>query len=243
VRSGAARIFLYNWPAYAATWGAAVVAGILAARAGGVVVWVLGLGAAGAVLWSAASLVVSHYVYDRSGLAAGSWARALLPARVEAWASVDAGLDAEVSLDALPGACVARLDVYDGDAVRAPSVRRARATTPRRYTATRCHPGSLALADASCDLVAVVFTAHELRAVADRERFFAEVRRALRGGGRMLLVEHLRDLPNFLAFGPGFLHFLPRAEWLRLAQTAGLRVAGETRVTPWVMALALERAS
>ena len=57
----------------------------------------------------------------------------------------------------------------------------------------------------------------------------------------MLLVEHVRDVANFAVFGPGAFHFLSRAEWLRVVEVAGLRVATERRVTPFVRALALER--
>ncbi len=241
--SGAARIFLYNWPTYVGTWIAATALAVVGALAGGAVGAALGLAAAVAFLWSAVSLAVSYYVYDRSPLVAGKWLPSLLPASAEKWAAIDAGLDAEVALeDVMPESCVARLDVYDGTLVRAPSVKRARAQTPRTHDATRCSATALALPDASCDVIAVVFTAHEIRDRAARERFFSEVKRALRAGGRMLLVEHLRDAANFLAFGPGVVHFLPRAEWLRLARAADFRVAAETRVTPWVMALALEKA-
>lgn len=242
--NGATRIFLYNWPTYAATWAVATAVAAVAARVSGVTGLVVAAGAVLALAWSLVSLVVSWWVYDRSPLAGASWMRALAPARVETWASIDAGLDAEVALDAvLPGRCIARLDIYDGAIVSAPSVDRARALTPRAFPATRSRATELALADASCDLVAVVFTAHEIRDVAAREAFFLEVRRALRDGGRLVLVEHVRDLANFCAFGPGFVHFQARAEWLRLARRAGLRVARETRVTPWVMALALEKAA
>ena len=240
--SGAMRIFLYNWPTYVATWGFAGALAILAWRACGVSAWVFAAAAAVAALWSVVSLAVSSYVYDHSVLSGASWVRALVPERIETWASIDAGLDAEVTLDdVMPGACIARLDVYDGETVYAPSVRRARATTPRAHVATPSRATALALADSSCDLIAVVFTAHEIRDASNREAFFIEVCRSLRAGGRMLLVEHLRDGANFCAFGPGFVHFQPRAEWLRLAGVAGLRVALETRVTPWVMALALEK--
>lgn len=240
--SGATRIFLYNWPTYVGTWASAVVVLLVATRLGGSSAWVIALGAVVAASWSGVSLAVSHWIYDRSPLAGASWVKTLLPAGAKTWASIDAGLDAEVALDdVMPGECLARLDVYGGESVHAPSVERARAITPRARVATPSSPTALALADASCDIIAVVFTAHEIRSVATREAFFREIRRALRGGGRLLLVEHVRDLANFCAFGPGFVHFQPRAEWLRLAELTGLRVASETRVTPWVMALALEK--
>jgi SAM-dependent methyltransferase len=239
--SGAARILLYNWPTYALTWIGGLVALVLAPRFNGLALFV-GLGAAIAIGWSLFSLLVSFWIYDRSGLVAGAWLRPLLPARVEAWTAVDTGLDAEVMLDdVLPGTCLGRLDVYDGERVRAPSVQRARAITPRSHAAIRARPGALPLPDGSCDVVAAVFAAHEVRDRTLREQLFAEMRRLLRDGGRVLLVEHVRDSANFVAFGPGFVHFQPRAEWLRLAERAGLRIAAETRVTPFVMALALER--
>lgn len=239
--SSAARIFVYNWPVYAATWLGALVA-VVAASSTPRPTWVMSL-AVVAVGWSVLSLVVSDYVYDRSELASGAWIGRLLPPRVETWATVDAGLDAEVDLDrGVPGRCVGRLDVFDGDTVRAPSVVRARAHTARKHAAAPCSATALALGDATCDVVFVVFTAHEVRGASARAAFLRETRRALRPGGRVVLVEHLRDLPNFVAFGPGFLHFVARSEWLALAERAGLRVAGEIRVTPWVMALALEAA-
>ena len=39
----------------------------------------------------------------------------------------------------------------------------------------------------------------------------------------------------------GFVHFQPRAESLRLAKLTKLDFVAETRVTPYVMALALEK--
>jgi SAM-dependent methyltransferase len=241
--SGAVRIFLYNWPIYAGTWAAGLIALALAAWRPALRLPAAGLGAA-AITWSVVSLLVSFYVYDRSPLVGGRWLPALLPSPAAIWAAVHAGLDAEIDLDAaMPGRCLARLDVFDPAVMRSGSIGRARARTPPVHASAACSPMALSLPEGGCDAVVVAFTAHEIRDAAGRERFMDELRRALRPGGRVVLVEHLRDAMNFLAFGPGFVHFLPRREWLRLARHAQLAVAVETRVTPWVRAFALERAA
>jgi ubiquinone/menaquinone biosynthesis C-methylase UbiE len=141
----------------------------------------------------------------------------------------------------MTGPCVGRLDIFDQTFMTASSISRARRRTAQAHAAIACSPTALVLADQSCDAVVVAFTAHEIRDPRARERFFEELTRVLRPGGKLVLVEHLRDLANLLAFGPGFLHFLPRHEWLRLASHATLSIASEMRITPWVMALALER--
>ena len=133
------------------------------------------------------------------------------------------------------------LDIFDPTLMNAASIQRARNRTARTHAATAASPVELRLADESCDAATVIFSAHEIRDVTARETFFRELKRALRPAGTILLVEHVRDGMNFLAFGPGFFHFLPRSEWLRLAEVTGLNVRTERRVTPWVMALVLEK--
>ena len=240
-QSGATRIFLYNWPFFVGTWAAAalLLAGALRWSA-----WTpLALAGAVAVAWSLVALAVSAYVYDRSRLLGAEW----IPDDVRGaptWATIHAGLDAEVDADrVMRGSCVARLDIFDRDVMVSRSIARARRRTASARKAVPCSPSALALADGACAAVVVAFTAHEIRDAGERERFFLELRRVLPSGGKIVLVEHVRDAMNFLAFGPGVLHFLPRAEWLRLAACADLRVASETRVTPWVRVLALEKAA
>ena len=241
---GVTRIFLYNWPTYAGTWAGAV---LLLAIAGHLPSWasdVVLLGAATALVWSIVSLLVSYYVYDASRLVRAEWLPGALGIGARTWAMVHAGLDEELELDAvMPGQRVARLDIFDPRVMTAPSIERARALTPRSSAAIRCTPDKLELPDRSCDVVVIAFSAHEIRDRLARESFFREVHRVLRPGGRALLVEHLRDAANFLAFGPGFLHFASRSEWLRVAALASLGVSSELRITPFVMALTLARAA
>jgi SAM-dependent methyltransferase len=240
--SGALRILLYNWPVYLGTWVSALAVLLVALALRSAATGPAVAGAAIALAWSLASLGVSFYVYDRSELVSGRWIPPLLDAGVGTWATVHAGLDAEVLLDGvMPGRCVARLDIFDPAVMTSPSITRARRRTAPTSPATPCRPTALPLADGACDAVVVAFTAHEIRDRSAREAFFGELRRCLRPGGKVLLVEHLRDFANFLAFGPGALHFVARREWLGLASNAGLEVASERRVTPFVMALTLRR--
>jgi len=57
---------------------------------------------------------------------------------------------------------------------------------------------------------------------------------AVAPGGRLVLIEHPRNLAGILAFGPGVLHFLPMAEWSRLAALTGFRMESERAMSPFV---------
>jgi SAM-dependent methyltransferase len=240
---GMEQILRYNLPMYVGA-AAAAVAAAAGAR------WLpvappvsvaLAAFAAAVVLGSASSLLVSHYVYDRSDLFRWDWlfSRIAAPA---SWTVVHAGLD-EVSpalRQRFPEARGEVLDIYDPREMTEPAIVRARRSTPPPEPARPASAEALPAADGSSDLVMLFFAAHELRRPSSRDRLFAELRRIVRPGGRVVVVEHLRDLANALAFGPGFFHFLPRAEWLRVAREAGFAVHDEARLTSFVRAFFLE---
>jgi len=199
-------------------------------------------GVAVAVLWSVSSLLVSHWVYDRSTLGRWDWLAGLFPASPRRWVSVHAGLDETFGALAriFPAEGGTVLDIYDAEEMTEPSIVRARRLSLDRH-ATAADFRALPLAGASQDAVFLIFAAHELRRPESRLRFFQEIARVLAPGGRAVLVEHLRDGRNFLAFGPGFVHFLGRREWLRLAAAADLAVREDFRITPFVAVLVLEK--
>jgi SAM-dependent methyltransferase len=134
------------------------------------------------------------------------------------------------------------LDVFDKDQMTEPSIIRA-----RRHSGAADSPiadwRALPIADKSQDAVFLMLSAHEFRTRQSRLVFFREVTRVLRPGGTVILAEHLRDAANFLAFGPGFLHFWPRREWLTVAASTGLKIIREQKITPWVSVFAFERMS
>jgi ubiquinone/menaquinone biosynthesis C-methylase UbiE len=101
---------------------------------------------------------------------------------------------------------------------------------------------ALPLLDNDRDTLFLLFAAHEIRRPERRAKFFAEAARVLANSGQLLLVEHLRDWKNFFVFGPGFLHFYSRKEWLRVAQSAGLTIEREDRLTPLVRCFLMRKA-
>ena len=189
------------------------------------------------------SLLVSHYVYDRSTLARWDWLSPQLERPPRRWAVIHAGLDdASPMLRRLfPGAAGQVLDIYDPGEMTEPSIAEARRIETPPEPALPARPSALPLEDGGADLVLLYFAAHELRRPDTREDFFNELARVVAPQGCVLLVEHLRDLANAAAFGPGALHFLARKEWLRLAALSNLTVRREQKLTPFVSAFYLEK--
>lgn len=120
-----------------------------------------------------------------------------------------------------------------------PSIHRARSSFPPTPGTLACRYNAWPLPGNSADVVFGLLAIHELRTEAERSAWFAEARRCLRQGGRIVLAEHVRDAANFLAFGPGFLHFHSLASWNRCRENAGLRSLDQFRITPFVQILVL----
>ncbi len=235
---GAIRIVLFNRRWYAA--GASAVACAIALSIAVSPLWrgLLLAAASPALFWLVASVLVSHYVYDRSPLYDFEWLRACLPSPPRRWVNIHAGLDEAGGALLLPGEG-RTLDIFDPREMTEPSIRRARQL--HRAHSEAADWRDLPIADDSCDAVLLIFAAHELRRHEARVRLFRESARILRADGRIIIAEHVRDWANFVAFGPGFLHFFPERAWRSAAAQAGLAVCGQSTLTPFVHIFVLRR--
>lgn len=239
---GVGRVVAFNWPKLVLGAAAAVAAGAVAATAASPAIRALAaLTAAGTAWFLASSLVVSWWVYDRSDLHDWRWLAPLLPLPRPRWALIHAGFDeAGPSLPAALGTPTAVVDLAPWLSRTSPSNVRARRRRPAPSTVAAGRGSTpLPLPAASYDLVLLAFSAHEVRDRQQREALFEDLRRVLRPAGRVVLVEHLRDLPNLAAFGPGALHFQSRREWQRLARRSGLSTVNEVAMTSFVRGFAL----
>lgn len=234
---GVTNVVRFNWPFYVVSFALIGAAVIFLAWIPTTRWWWLAIpvatGALGATWFLLSSLVVSYWIYDRSPLYRWAW---LPRAQSRCVVNVHSGFDESSAAlrSAYPDSELVVLDFYDAERSPEPSIARARRTRPPLIPARTIRPETWLMADGSADLVTMITAVHELRRRPDREAFFREVRRVLAPDGRALLVEHLRDGANFLAFGPGFLHFLPRSEWLHAFATGGLCVEREFSVTPFI---------
>jgi len=196
------------------------------------------------LFWSVSSLLVSHWIYDCSRLREWKWILNLVKPNVRRAINIHAGFDETTPhLRALlPGARIAAWDIFDGTTMTEPSIARARL----QYGATNAIAVDfrrLPESDGCLDLVFLIFAAHEIRSAIAREEFFGEISRILQPAGQVVIAEHLRDAMNFMAYGPGFLHFLPRGEWIRVSNNASLRVAREFCITPFIRVFLLRKPS
>ncbi|MEV7177592.1 methyltransferase domain-containing protein [Kitasatospora sp. NPDC093679] len=238
--SGLREVVYYNWPMYVAGCLAAGAGLAVSHRLSGPAARIARLGAAAAAGLLATSTAATWWVYDRSELQTFDWLDELLPAGPGEHLVVSAGLD-ETSRPLAarrPDHPQRVVDLYDRATMTEGSIRRARRRVPPVPGTLAGRPDRLPAATDSADTVLVVFAAHELRRAEDRRALFAEFARVLRPGGRLVLVEHLRDAANTAVYGPGARHFFSRRTWLGAAADAGLHPVAERRIAGLVTAFA-----
>jgi len=241
--SGVLKIVRFNWPWYAAAAAATLTTLVclfltvlpriaIAAVVGALVI---------ANLWVLMSLAVSHYVYDRSAVARGAWLGNIDPTKVRRAMILHAGQDeaAPTVERVMPSIKFDVFDFYNEERNGTSSLRRARALNPHRDLAIR--PDEIPADDSAFDLVLAVFAAHEIRDESQRTAFFREVHRVLAPTGHVIVVEHLRDFWNLVAYGPGAFHFLSERTWLHSFVAAHLDVHRDVRCTRFVRVFELEK--
>ena len=231
---GVRQIFNYNRPFYVRTLAGVIAIVILSAWLPLALRTLLRIATGIALFWTCASLAVSHYVDDRSAFYTLGWLPACLLRPPARWINIHSGID-ECSpgiASIFPGSEGQIVDIYDPQEMTEPSIEYARRLTVGSSPTADWR--ALPAPDKRFDAAFLIFAAHELRHHAARVQLFREVARVLRAGGELILVEHSRDWANFLAFGPGFLHFFPERTWRKAANAAGLPLRLHRTLTPFV---------
>lgn len=190
----------------------------------------------------AISLLISHWVYDRSDLYLLSWLDTLVIKPGDTLININAGFDetSETIRQKYPQARMEVFDFYNETRHTEPSIRRARRAYPP-YTGTRIISTSkIPLDDYVADFVFLILSAHEIRKEQERLEFFREVRRVTKPMGRVVVVEHLRDGANFLAYTIGAFHFFSKNNWMLVFREAGFKIEKVIKTTPFISTFILK---
>ena len=183
-------------------------------------------------------LLVSAYVYDFSGFYEFDWLRRMnLPDSSNQFnLNINAGFD-ETSFiieSILPQSNLQVYDFYDSKKHTEPAIVRARKVSMNYPNTQQIVSNKIPLADNSVDHIFLISAIHEIRSNEEKVQFLKECRRVCKPTGSIIIVEHLRDFPNFLAFTIGFTHFFSSGTWKKALISAGFEDIGEIKFTPFM---------
>jgi SAM-dependent methyltransferase len=188
-------------------------------------------------------LIVSAYVYDFSGYYNFHWLKNLaIDPNVKNIVNINAGFD-ETSFiikSNFPQSNLKVFDFYDPKRHTEAAIIRARKVSLTYPNTVEITSGIIPLADNSVDIIFLLSAAHEIRNYNEKVVFLKECHRICKPNGKVIMVEHLRDFPNFLAFSVGFTHFFSRSIWKSAFMKAGFGTFEETKFTPFMSVFNVE---
>lgn len=240
---GVINIIRFNWHFYLAATISVLLILFASVYANNLLSCLLIVLALGIITSTCVSLLISYYVYDRSGLYDFTWLSQFNKSEIEIIANIHAGFDetSRILKKNLPSAELKVFDFYDPSKHTEISIERARKAYPSYDGTVKISTSKLPLPARSVNVMFNIFALHEVRNGEERTRFLKEQFRALRDDGKVVIVEHLRNLPNFLAYNIGFFHFLPETEWNKNFQQVGLYIDNRFKITPFITVFILSK--
>ncbi|MDF3028417.1 MAG: Ubiquinone/menaquinone biosynthesis C-methyltransferase UbiE [Fluviicola sp.] len=183
-------------------------------------------------------LLVSAYVYDYSGFYQFDWLDQLKieDTKDKFNLNINAGFDetSYIIKQVLPHSELQVYDFYNSKQHTEPAIVRARKVSLTYPNTQQISSKSIPLNDHSVDTIFLLSAIHEIRNHDEKVLFLKECHRVCKPTGNVIMVEHLRDLPNFLAFTIGFTHFFSKATWRKAFAEAGFTSFKETKFTPFM---------
>jgi len=189
------------------------------------------------------SLAVSYYIYDASNLFSFNWFDKSQIKSNNKLVNIHAGFDeaSEILHGLFPDCALTVLDFYDPQKHTELSIKRARNAYPAYPGTRQIGTTILPIESNSVDYTFLILAAHEIRNNEERLIFFSELNRILKPSGKILVTEHLRDIPNLLAYNVGFFHFISKSIWIKTFENAQLKIKKTIKTTPFITTFILEK--
>ena len=183
-------------------------------------------------------LLVSAYVYDFSGYYNFDWLKKhkLTDSKSNQLVNINAGFDetSYIIKNQFKKSNLKVLDFYNPNKHTEPAIIRARKVSLVYPNTKQIITNSIPIDSKSVDVVFLLSAAHEIRSLKEKILFLKECHRICKPDGNIIMVEHLRDLPNFLAFSVGFTHFFSKKTWIKAFKNAGFSSFEENKFTPFM---------
>lgn len=189
------------------------------------------------------SLCVSWYIYDHSNLYSLDWLNELKISPGQQLVNINAGFD-ETSLllsKKYPNAKLSVFDFYDPKKHTEISIARARKAYPAYLGTKSINTNNIPLQKKSVDYIFLILSAHEIRNEEERIIFFKSLGDALNENGKIIVVEHQRNIYNLLAYNFGFFHFFSKKVWQRTFINSNLYEISKIKITPFILAFTLKK--
>ena len=189
------------------------------------------------------SLFASFYIYDLSGLYKLNWLDGLLHKDNSTILNIHAGFDETSGLlhTKYKPCKLIVFDFYNPAFHTEISIKRARKVYPPYPGTKKVSTNYFPVENDSIDTSFAILAAHEIRREDERILFFKELNRITKKDGQIVVVEHLQDVANFLAYNIGFFHFHTKTTWLKTFSDAGLQVQKEIKITPFITTFILQK--
>lgn len=183
-------------------------------------------------------LIISAYVYDFSGYYNFNWLKNynLPDSKDNQILNINAGFD-EISFiikSNFPKSDLKVFDFYNAEKHTEPAIIRARKVSLVYPNTQQIISNTIPLKDNSVDLIFLLSAVHEIRSQNEKIQFLKECHRVCKSNANVIMIEHLRDFPNFLAFSVGFTHFFSKRTWRNAFKEAGFTTFTEQKFTPFM---------
>lgn len=190
----------------------------------------------------ATSLIASYYIYDKSNLYSLDWTNHL-NLKADLIINIHSGFDETSAIlqSKFPESQLSAFDFYDPKINTEVSIKRARKFYPPNPDTSKIEFHSIPLEDLSVDIIFIIFSAHEIRKLNDKIIFMKEINRVLKTNGKVVITEHLRDIPNFLIYNIGSFHFFGKKHWRKTFNNSNFEIQKELKTTPFITTFILQK--